>query len=205
MIIYRHDQCWRNSLFPCVIPECLAQRMTADRSLQVQIKHRLFDDPKGIGPDDWLVDADQHKKEISYDEFVGLLTISNPADTRILKITATYPDPETAQQIANAKRCIQRYRNHGVIPVLVSEQKIVFQPLDVFRVFNWICLAHWLTLPFFPEYSTAEGILTTSWLLNDCWERDEDNILSQTVSLRPNAAKAVKEPITDEIEYIISI
>lgn len=41
-------------------------------------------------------------EDISYEAFVGLLTITNPADTRILKITATHPDPETAMEIANA-------------------------------------------------------------------------------------------------------
>ena len=41
-------------------------------------------------------------EEISYEEFRGLLTVSNPADTRILQITATHPDPETAQEVANA-------------------------------------------------------------------------------------------------------
>lgn len=41
-------------------------------------------------------------EDISYEAFVGLLTITNPTDTRILKITATYPDPDTAKEIANA-------------------------------------------------------------------------------------------------------
>lgn len=40
-------------------------------------------------------------EDISYEEFVGMLTITNPADTRILKITATHPDPQTAMEIAN--------------------------------------------------------------------------------------------------------
>lgn len=41
-------------------------------------------------------------EDISYDKFVDMLTISNPTDTRILKITATHPDPKTAMEIANA-------------------------------------------------------------------------------------------------------
>ena len=41
-------------------------------------------------------------EDISYEQFVGLLTITNPSDTRILKITVTYPDAETAKEIANA-------------------------------------------------------------------------------------------------------
>ena len=32
--------------------------MAADRSLQIQVDYCLFDDTKGIGPDDRLVDAD---------------------------------------------------------------------------------------------------------------------------------------------------
>lgn len=48
------------------------------------------------------VREDLDLEEISYEQFVGLLTITNPENTRILKITATYPEPETAKEIANA-------------------------------------------------------------------------------------------------------
>ena len=38
---------------------------------------------------------------MSYDQLVGKISISNPSDTRILNITVTDPVPETAQKIAN--------------------------------------------------------------------------------------------------------
>lgn len=41
-------------------------------------------------------------EDISYEDFINLVTVSNPTDTRILKITVLYPDPETAAEIANA-------------------------------------------------------------------------------------------------------
>lgn len=41
-------------------------------------------------------------ESISYEQFVGMLSITNPSNTRILKITVTYPDAETAKEIANA-------------------------------------------------------------------------------------------------------
>ena len=58
MIINRHNQRRRNPLLPGMISKSLPQRMAADRSLQIQVDYCLFDDPKGIGPDDRLVDAD---------------------------------------------------------------------------------------------------------------------------------------------------
>lgn len=48
------------------------------------------------------VRSDLNLETISYEQFVGMLSITNPSNTRILKITVTYPDAETAKEIANA-------------------------------------------------------------------------------------------------------
>lgn len=39
--------------------------------------------------------------DTTYEEFVDTITIENPSDTRILKITANNPDPELARDISN--------------------------------------------------------------------------------------------------------
>lgn len=41
-------------------------------------------------------------KEYTYQEMVEMITISNPSDSSILKMTATSPDPQEAADIANA-------------------------------------------------------------------------------------------------------
>lgn len=50
MIVNGHDEGGRDSFFPGVVSEGLAQGVTADAALQIQIADRFFDDPEGIGP-----------------------------------------------------------------------------------------------------------------------------------------------------------
>lgn len=45
---------------------------------------------------------DELNLDATYEELVGTITINNPADTRILKISVENPDPELAKDIANA-------------------------------------------------------------------------------------------------------
>lgn len=40
--------------------------------------------------------------DMSYEELVSIITTENPSATRLLKLTVTHPDPETAKDISNA-------------------------------------------------------------------------------------------------------
>ena len=110
-------------------------------------------------------------EEISYDEFVGLLTISNPADTRILKITATYPDPETAQQIANAMADATADRVAEIMvtdrPTIVEEAVVAKNPSSP-SLFRNVLMGGALGL------ILAAAILIVRHLMDDTIKTEED-------------------------------
>lgn len=110
-------------------------------------------------------------EEISYDEFVGLLTISNPADTRILKITATYPDPETAQQIANAMADATADRVAEIMvtdrPTIVEEAVVAQNPSSP-SLFRNVLMGGVIGL------ILAAAILIVRHLMDDTIKTEED-------------------------------
>ncbi len=54
--------------------------------------------------------ANLELKEMEYEDLLEIITITNPADTRILKIAADYPDPVMAKRIVDEIADVSRER-----------------------------------------------------------------------------------------------
>lgn len=72
--------------------------------------------------------------DLTYDELVNKISISNPADTRILQITVTDPVPETAQKIANELASVTVERMAKVMktdePSIAEEAQLPVKPVS---------------------------------------------------------------------------
>lgn len=110
-------------------------------------------------------------KDISYEEFTHLVKVSNPTDTRILKITATHPDPETAAKIANAMADATADRVSEVMstdrPSIVEEGVVPVNPASPNMIKN-------AAIGGILGFLLLAGIVVVRFLMDDTIKTEED-------------------------------
>ena len=108
---------------------------------------------------------------MSYETLVGKISISNPADTRILNITVTDPVPETAQKIANELASVTVEQMASVMktdePSIAEEAQLPKAPASPSLKKN--CVMGGLA-----GAVIAAGIIIVLYLLNDKLRSEED-------------------------------
>lgn len=108
---------------------------------------------------------------MSYETLVGKISISNPADTRILNITVTDPVPETAQKIANELASVTVEQMASVMktdePSIAEEAQLPKAPVSPSLKKN--CAMGGLA-----GAVIAAGIIIVLYLLNDKLRSEED-------------------------------
>ena len=78
MIVNGHDENRRNPIFPGVIAEGFAQRMAADRSDDLQIGRRVFNNMKRLRAADMLVLSLAALKKVTVGTDIVPLKVSKP-------------------------------------------------------------------------------------------------------------------------------
>lgn len=111
------------------------------------------------------------KLEMSYDDLLGIVSITNPSDTRILNITVKYTDPLVAEKIANnivkvSKASISEIM-HVEEPTIVEEAISTGQKVYPSNAKNAIIAA------LLGLFLTA-GIIITLYLLDDSVKTSDD-------------------------------
>lgn len=108
---------------------------------------------------------------LSYQQLVDKVSISNPTDTRILKITVTDPVPETAQKIANELASVTVEQMAKVMktdePSVAEEAQLPKEPVSPSLKKN-------VMLGAFAGLVIAAGIIIVLYLLNDKIHTEED-------------------------------
>ncbi len=108
---------------------------------------------------------------MSYQQLVNKISISNPSDTRILKITVTDPVPETAQKIANELASVTVEQMAKVMktdkPSVAEEAQLPGGPVSPNLKKN-------VMLGAFAGIAIATGIIILLYLLNDKIHTEED-------------------------------
>lgn len=108
---------------------------------------------------------------LSYQQLVDKVSISNPTDTRILKITVTDPVPETAQKIANELASVTMEQMAKVMktdePSVAEEAQLPKEPVSPSLKKN-------VMLGAFAGIVIAAGIIIVLYLLNDKIHTEED-------------------------------
>lgn len=114
---------------------------------------------------------DQVGLENTYEEVVDMITTSNPEDTRILKITATHENPETAKDIANAMAEVTAERVAYVMdtdkPNIVENAVVAKNPSSPSTVKNTAIGALLGAI-------LAVGVILLRYLMNDTIQTEED-------------------------------
>lgn len=108
---------------------------------------------------------------LTYQQLVDKISISNPTDTRILKITVTDPVPETAQKIANELASVTVEQMAKVMktdePSVAEEAQLPKEPVSPSLKKN-------VMLGAFAGLVIAAGIIIVLYLLNDKIHTEED-------------------------------
>lgn len=109
--------------------------------------------------------------DMTYNQLVGKISISNPSDTRILQITVTDPVPETAQKIANELASVTVEQMAKVMktdePSIAEEAQLPTTPVSPSIKKN--CMMGALI-----GLVISAGIIIAIYLLNDRIRTEED-------------------------------
>lgn len=68
--------------------------------------------------------AENLKLDLSYEEFLDSISITNPTDTRIIKIQVTYPDPLLAKEIADE---ISEISREQIVEIMKVEKPTIME------------------------------------------------------------------------------
>ena len=111
------------------------------------------------------------KLDYTYEKLEGMVEVTNPEDTRILKFTATHEDPKVAKDIANtmAKAAIDRVASVMNVdePNIVEEAVAAKKPSSPSTVKNTVIGAMLGAI-------LAVGIILLRFLMNDTIQTEED-------------------------------
>lgn len=109
--------------------------------------------------------------DLTYEQALKLITTENPADTRILKLTVTYPDPEMAKKMSNSLADATADQVADVMstdkPNIAERAVTPKNPSSPNTVKN-------TALGALIGLVLAAGVLVVKFLLNDTIETEED-------------------------------
>jgi capsular polysaccharide biosynthesis protein len=135
---------------------------------------------------------------MTYEEMVGIISVSNPSNTRILEITANYPDPYLAKQIVDEFAVVSATQIATIMdaeePTIVEEGYMQPYPSSPNKKLN-IIIGGMLGM------FLAGGIILLIYILDDT-VKDSDDVEKYlgltTLALIPIESGAAKLTIEDK-------
>lgn len=139
--------------------------------------------------------------DMDYNGLVGIISVSNPSNTRILSISATYPDPYMAKKIVDEFANVAK---KTIAQIMATDEPMIIDLGYASPIPSSPNITRKITIGAFIGFFVSAAVIIATHLLNDTIKNEEDvdrYLGFSTLGLIPIDAGAGKQAKPDRKKW----